>query len=99
MKAKGTTLFLCSFILWSSLLGSAHYSSSSDSLEFNAVPEILFKAFAPPEKYEAEKLPYFSNLILVNAAIIQAYGLQARITHSFAHRSGKFYLLFCVLRN
>jgi hypothetical protein len=100
MKAKVITLFLCVFILWSSLLGSAHHSGSSDSLEFNAVSVVLFKAFIPQEKYEAEKLTYFSNIILVNVAINQAYVLQElRTTHSFAHRFGKFYLLFCVLRN
>jgi hypothetical protein len=100
MKAKLTTLFLCIFILWSSLLGSARHSSSSNFHEFKAASEMLFKALAPEEKYEAEKLTFFSNILLANFACTQAYVLQAvRITQSFTHRFGKFYLLFCVLRN
>src|SRR3989337_3858841 len=100
MKGKITILFLCIFILWSSLLAFVHHSSSSGSHELNAASKMLFKAFSAQEKYEAEKLIYFSNVILVNVAIAQAYVLhELATTHSFTHRFGKFYLLFCVLRN
>jgi hypothetical protein len=101
MKVRLTTLFLCTFLLWSSLLAFSHPSNFSKADEIKAVTETFYKVLAPAEDYVGEKLTYYTHIILVNFAFVKTYTRQERLRtfSSCTHRANKFYLLYKVLRN